>query len=514
MLAVLVACLLVAPGAGGEADLPGNGGELGVELPVMLCCSTLAPADLPLSVNEAAITDVEAFAFDDDGLLDLAVAWYANDPATPMLRRRFLTIYRGIGSGFDEVIQIDLYRPSTFPFPLDDSVFDNGSGEVVVGDYDGDGDQDLAVLPYFSAEIWFIENLGDGAYAPHYKYIFGQFGGGFLTPPEGAAADFDGDGRDDLVYVANPTPDASGQLHFWKTAGPLSAMARVNWQGFEGGVPTTDTLGLAVGDFDGDSRPDVAFTAREQIAEVPVIVIWHGLDTTAQEFAVHLVYPTHYSADIVAVQRRACGADLIADDRANGRFVTLWTNNCTGSLGFTSQGRTIGLAGGANDFGLVLQAADVNGDGRLDVVARQRRATAEESDQVELLLWNGVDREFVIDSEAINTGGYENFAGNQILRPRNLVVADLHGDSRPEIVSGFVGIIQPGTEPRLEIAVWNNGCMADIDGSGSVGLSDLSILLDGGMGFPTADLNRDGVVDYLSDLALLLADWGCQEVRP
>lgn len=515
VLAVLVACLFVAPGAGGDPDLPGNGGEIGVELPVLIAGAVLGPADLPLTVDEAALTDVEAFRFDDDGLLDLAVAWYADDPTTPTLRRRYLTIYRGIGAGFDEVAQIDLYRPSSFPFPLDDAVFDNGSGEIVVGDYDGDGDQDLAVLPYFSAEIWFIENLGGGAYTPHYKYIFGQFGGGFLSPPEGAAADFDGDGRDDLVYVVNPTPDASGQLHFWKTAGSIAAMVRVGWQGFEGGVATTDTLGLAVADFDGDNIPDVAFTAREQIAEVPVIVIWHDFNSAAQEFAVHLIYPTHYSADIVAVKRRACGADLVTDDRAQGRFVTLWSNDCTSTMAFTSMGRTTGLAGGANGFGLVLQAGDVNGDGKIDVVSRQRRAAADEPDQIELLLWDPIEKDFVLDSEAIDSTGYSNYAGNQILRPRNLVVADLYGDGRSEIAAGFVGVIQPGTEAQLDVAVWSNGCLADIDGSGVVDLSDLSIYVNASLGedIPEADLNRDGLIT-VSDLALLLTDFGCRAIRP
>jgi outer membrane protein assembly factor BamB len=57
-------------------------------------------------------------------------------------------------------------------------------------------------------------------------------------------------------------------------------------------------------------------------------------------------------------------------------------------------------------------------------------------------------------------------------------------------------------------------CLADLDGDGVVGLSDLAALLgaygsaSGGIGFDSdADLNRDGVVD-LADLAELLGSYG------
>ncbi len=72
-----------------------------------------------------------------------------------------------------------------------------------------------------------------------------------------------------------------------------------------------------------------------------------------------------------------------------------------------------------------------------------------------------------------------------------------------------------GTGPR-EIATWppNLGCPDDFDADGTVGLSDLALMLasyglcEGSAGcFPPADLDFDDCVD-LSDLAILLADYG------
>ncbi len=64
-------------------------------------------------------------------------------------------------------------------------------------------------------------------------------------------------------------------------------------------------------------------------------------------------------------------------------------------------------------------------------------------------------------------------------------------------------------EVRLVLSISVDGITApspDLDGDGSVGASDLAILLSQWGGAGAADLNLDGVVDA-ADLALLLAAW-------
>jgi hypothetical protein len=49
--------------------------------------------------------------------------------------------------------------------------------------------------------------------------------------------------------------------------------------------------------------------------------------------------------------------------------------------------------------------------------------------------------------------------------------------------------------------------LGDLDGDGSVGASDIAILLNGWGSAGAADLNGDGVVNG-ADLATLLSNWG------
>jgi hypothetical protein len=59
----------------------------------------------------------------------------------------------------------------------------------------------------------------------------------------------------------------------------------------------------------------------------------------------------------------------------------------------------------------------------------------------------------------------------------------------------------------LSVTVTAAGNPADLDGDGSVGGSDLSILLNQWGGVGTADLDGDGTVGG-GDLAILLNAWG------
>lgn len=71
------------------------------------------------------------------------------------------------------------------------------------------------------------------------------------------------------------------------------------------------------------------------------------------------------------------------------------------------------------------------------------------------------------------------------------------------------GIPMPDYTPAVVTLTWIfNGKAGDLDGNGSVGASDLAILLGAwGTSDPRADLNGDGTVNA-ADLALLLGAWG------
>ena len=78
-------------------------------------------------------------------------------------------------------------------------------------------------------------------------------------------------------------------------------------------------------------------------------------------------------------------------------------------------------------------------------------------------------------------------------------------DTEPE--SGTVSLNVPGTGVfDVSLPVPSAGCAGDLDGDGSVGSTDLAILL-AGWGTGNADLDGDGDTSS-SDLAVLLAAWG------
>jgi 6-phosphogluconolactonase (cycloisomerase 2 family) len=140
-------------------------------------------------------------------------------------------------------------------------------------------------------------------------------------------------------------------------------------------------------------------------------------------------------------------------------------------------------------------------------------------------------RSFLIDGEtgALTTTGYYFDIGMQgslgdleVLDDYLLITDNWDGPtglySLDILPNGGFGMNGPlvdtqGIGPR-EIAVWVPPCVGDLDGDGTVGLTDLAILLssyglcDGDPDYvPEADLDDDDCIT-LSDLALLLANYG------
>jgi FG-GAP-like repeat/FG-GAP repeat len=128
--------------------------------------------------------------------------------------------------------------------------YDAGLGpvSVAVGDFNGDGKPDLAVAN--SAGVSIIMGQGDGTFAPFIHYAVGP------DPQSVAVADFNGDSKLDLV-VANFGSFEQGT----RTNGSVSVLlgkgdgtfhAAINY----GAGTTPDSV--AVGDFNGDGKPDLA----------------------------------------------------------------------------------------------------------------------------------------------------------------------------------------------------------------------------------------------------------------
>jgi hypothetical protein len=485
--------------------------------PVIIEVATLGD-----EIDAADITDLEVADFNGDGCNDVAVAWYATDLDNRDNNSRFLSIYFGWGTGsFTHAADYDLYIPHAVFDAL--SVFRNGPADIGLGDFDGDGDPDLAVTPFFGDELWLLENLGDGTFEQHLKFPFGfNTSGNFQTPPEACAADLDGDGRDELVYIADPIQYIQGDtIHIWKTDDSIAEMDRVRWEGI-GAIAVQWTRGLAIADFDFDGMPDLCFSGSVNPPEEddPVLVFWHDLDTATGHFAVQYLYPSFLCSDVVSFQPDpACPPGVLLTD-LEGTRIEYWAGEPGNPMSFQLVSAESGYAGYAADRGMTAVPGDIDGDGLLDLVTRQKLGASRETRQVEVTLCRAQgERWSRVHPDPLNSVGFQDLPYSEILRPRNLAVADLCGNTLPEIVAGFGpgGVENPeseGVERLLRAAIWHNSCVGDVTRDGRTDAADLSALLyeldrDPRWPFdPDADLDKDGEIG-LGDLSILLGDYGC-----
>jgi VCBS repeat-containing protein len=193
------------------------------------CCWEFFPVgDGPSSV---AVGDFDGRRPNPDLVVanDLAVANHESDTVSVLLGGRF--------------------------WPLNFAVGD-GPASVAVGDFDGDSRHDLAVANQGSGNVSVLLGNGDGSFAAATNFAVGR------APASVAVGDFDGDSRPDLA-VANAYSDnvpVPGGLSSYVSVllgnGDGSFAAATNF------AVVMDPEEVAVGDFDGDSRPDLAVGSR------------------------------------------------------------------------------------------------------------------------------------------------------------------------------------------------------------------------------------------------------------
>jgi hypothetical protein len=164
--------------------------------------------------------------FNSDGKLDLAAV------------NGGISILLGRGDG-------------SFQYPLDYSV---GSylWAAAVSDFNGDGKPDLAVADPASTNLVVALGNGDGAFR------FARYGAG-LSAYSVAVGDFNGDGRPDVAVANNRTRDSllSGEVSVLLGNADGTFQSPVNFDTGTGIHPWS----IAVGDFNGDSKPDLIVTS-------------------------------------------------------------------------------------------------------------------------------------------------------------------------------------------------------------------------------------------------------------
>ncbi|MFG2833509.1 FG-GAP repeat domain-containing protein [Streptomyces zaomyceticus] len=251
-----------------------------------------------------------------------------------------------------------------------------GSGRgtsVALGDLNGDGKADLVTAVKGSNTL--VAALGDGKGGFGPGVSFGLDTGTFPTAV--ALADLNGDGRLDAVVAAALTkrPTQHG----------------------------TESMGSVV-ELLGDGRGGFA-PATSYFAPTPV-----NPSTDAM-----------FPADITVADMNGDARPDVLTSNANGDNVSVWTNDGTGALGtatnhYVGGGRPTGYSA-AQLRPSGLEAGDVNGDGKLDVVT----VNAGTSD-ISVLLGDGKGR----------LGPATRFADSVSLG-RAIALGDVNGDGKPDV---------------------------------------------------------------------------------
>jgi hypothetical protein len=138
--------------------------------------------------------------------------------------------------------------PGTFQ-PSVDYLAGTSPAGVQVADMNGDGHPDILVADYLGALLVLLQNpAGDGTFQAAVSYATRDFGSCSL-----AVGDLDGDGRPDVVVAnAGPIGDPGSVAVFLQDpAAPGTLKPAVLYQGYWG------PLWVVIGDLDGDGRPDL-----------------------------------------------------------------------------------------------------------------------------------------------------------------------------------------------------------------------------------------------------------------
>jgi hypothetical protein len=360
----------------------------------------------------------------------------------------------------------------------------NADRQMVSGDFNGDGIPDLALAqggsdggPLYGTVSVLLGN-GDGTFQAPLLSTFS--GGGIMASL--AVGDVNGDGRLDLIVETNGTLRVTGGVSVLLGNGDGTFRSSFYYP-----HDTYRNPSVAVGDFNGDHRLDLAATNLDSASSLSVFLGYgDGTFQSPQD------YPLNAQPIGLAV------ADLNQDGRPDlvtansSRSVSILLGNGNGTF---QAPQTIAL----NQTPSALAVGELNGDGTPDLVLSDYiSGAAVDVGGVTVLLGNG---------DGTFQAPVDSFAGNSIY---SLAIRDFNQDGRPDLA---VGIGSSFGGAGVSVLLGN--------GDGTFQSSTVSYGTGASVG-AVADFNGDGFLDVATydppstSVSVLInaADWPAPAAQP
>ncbi len=333
----------------------------------------------------------------------------------------------------------------------------NNATWSAVQDLDDDGKPDLAIT--YSNKVLIYPNTGSSGTVSLGTSIELTGNGATIMV---AMGDIDGDGKPDIV-VSNHVAGNISVFRNTSTSGTISFAPKVD---FASGV---NSFSVNIMDLDGDGRPDLAITNEDATVNT-VSVLRNTSSSGSLSFAGVQSFTTGTRPRIAAV------ADIDGDGKPDLIIANLTSNNVsvlrnTSTLGAISFAAKLDFSAGTQPY--VVVAGDIDGDGKPDMavanalsssisVFRNTSTTGNVSFAAKTDLTTGGSPISVafgdIDGDGKADLAVSNMIDNTIsafhnnstsgsisldnrvdfaigTRPKNIVIADMDGDGRPDLIA-------------------------------------------------------------------------------